>query len=86
MKLWFKSTNTHQHPPTPTKDRDMSLFESLNGHYDEDGVWQRFKFCFVSCGDRCDCMPPNGIIFLEGKALEEHQERLANPDHKITTP
>jgi len=31
-----------------------------NGHYDDDGIWQRTKFCFVYCGERCDCGPPNG--------------------------
>lgn len=29
------------------------------GHYDENGVWRREKFCFIQCPpDRCDCMPP----------------------------
>jgi hypothetical protein len=31
---------------------------TLSGHYDDHGYWQRDKFCFVSCGDACDCGPP----------------------------
>ncbi len=39
----------------------------LNGHYDEQGYWQRDKYCFVYCGDRCDCGPPFGIYKKEIK-------------------
>lgn len=36
----------------------------LGGYYDASGVWQRTKFCFVDCGDRCTCQPPNGVFQL----------------------
>lgn len=39
----------------------MSLFpDHSGGYYDDTGHWQRAKFCFVSCGARCNCMPPMG--------------------------
>jgi len=38
----------------------------FNGYYDENGTWQRVKYCFVYCGpDWCDCGPPNGIYQIE---------------------
>lgn len=37
----------------------------FNGYYDKNGTWQKMKYCFVYCGDRCDCGPPNGIYQLE---------------------
>lgn len=36
---------------------------SLNGYYDDEGHWQRMKFCFQSCGPACDCGPPGGIWY-----------------------
>ncbi len=46
----------------------MTLFRSIlgggrDGHYDDKGQWQRTKFCFMSCGDRCTCGPPNGMYY-----------------------
>jgi len=35
----------------------MSFGYRLDGYYDENGRWQRTKFCFVYCGERCTCMP-----------------------------
>lgn len=29
------------------------------GYYDKNGNWVRLKYCFISCGEQCDCMPPN---------------------------
>lgn len=29
-----------------------------DGYCDKNGVWQRTKFCFVDCGDRCTCREP----------------------------
>lgn len=36
-----------------------------DGHYDENGDWQREKYCFVSCEERCTCTPPNGIWHID---------------------
>lgn len=38
----------------------MSIFpKRQDGFYDENGVWQRTKFCFVQCpADKCTCHPP----------------------------
>lgn len=41
------------------------------GYYDDKGQWQRTKYCFMSCGDRCTCRPPNGKYYSEA-----HDERL----------
>lgn len=30
------------------------------GYYNKSGNWVRTKMCFISCGDLCDCGPPNG--------------------------
>ena len=29
-----------------------------DGYYDDDGLWQRTKFCFVDCGENCTCKEP----------------------------
>lgn len=29
-----------------------------DGFYDDDGHWQRTKFCFMHCGANCTCGPP----------------------------
>jgi hypothetical protein len=34
-----------------------------DGYYDEDGHWQRTKFCFTDCGENCTCSPPSGAFF-----------------------
>ncbi len=58
----------------------MSLFDHRDGYYDEHGTWQRTKFCFVDCGDRCTCKPPNGHYQKPGtkKPTPAHYE---NADH-----
>lgn len=43
-----------------------------DGYYDDNGDWQRSKFCFVSCGDACTCMPPFGVHYSAA-----HDKRLA---------
>lgn len=43
----------------------------MNGYYDDNGCWQRTKFCFVSCGERCDCMAPGGLYYSAA-----HDKRL----------
>ncbi len=48
----------------------------LNGFYDNSGRWQRTKFCFVSCGQRCDCGPPCGLSYSA-----EHDKRDPKGDH-----
>ena len=34
-----------------------------DGYYDDNGEWQRTKFCHVSCGTECTCMPPFGAFY-----------------------
>lgn len=48
-----------------------------DGYYDENGDWQRTKFCFVSCGDRCTCKPPGGIWHINRsvEAVKEKEEK-----------
>lgn len=49
----------------------MSLCEQWpDGYYDDNGEWQRTKFCFVSCGAACTCMPPGGQFYSA-----EHDKR-----------
>lgn len=45
-----------------------------HGYYDTNGHWQRTKCCFVYCGDRCTCKPPNGIYTLKNKIKTEAEE------------
>ena len=62
----------------------MSLVpQTLFGYYDENGIWQRQKFCTVSCGALCDCMPPNGQFVLTGADLEEHQVNFNNVEDAV---
>lgn len=42
-----------------------------DGYYDDNGEWQRSKFCFVSCGAACTCMPPLGAFYSAA-----HDKRL----------
>jgi len=41
----------------------MNIGINLNGYYDEEGNWQRTKFCFVDCGENCTCQPPMGLHY-----------------------
>lgn len=42
----------------------MSLMPHFpDGYYDDNGDWQRTKFCVVSCGAECTCMPPFGAFY-----------------------
>lgn len=36
-----------------------------DGYYDEQGNWQRTKFCFRYCGPSCTCGPPLGQYYSE---------------------
>lgn len=47
---------------------------SLNGYYDERGHWQRTKFCFMSCGHRCDCGPPGGLWYSAAHDKSKHPQ------------
>ena len=42
---------------------NMNLAPNFDGGYDENGHWQRTKFCFISCGKRCTCRPPFGMWY-----------------------
>lgn len=55
----------------------MSLFPSLSdGYYDDAGQWQRLKFCFVSCGDACTCMPPGGVFYSKAHDKSKRQQTV----------
>lgn len=47
----------------------MSFTDLRDGYYDERGVWQRTKFCFADCGERCTCKPPWGIYEKDNTKL-----------------
>lgn len=34
-----------------------------NGYYDDRGFWNRTKFCFMDCRERCDCGPPGNRYY-----------------------
>lgn len=48
-----------------------SSFFHLGGYYNEQGNWVRTKFCFMSCGESCDCMPPGGIWHIGTENMYE---------------
>lgn len=48
-----------------------------DGGYDANGHWQRTKFCFFDCGDRCTCMPPMGVFQLP--ILDERPKGQGHP-------
>jgi hypothetical protein len=48
---------------------------TINGHYDENGRWQRTKFCLMSCGSACDCGPPHGIWYNPKYDLNKKDEQ-----------
>jgi hypothetical protein len=57
----------------------MSLMGRFpDGYYDNHGEWQRTKFCFVSCGSNCTCMPPMGQFYSKA-----HDKRLTNQTEKL---
>lgn len=57
------------------------------GYYDNNGHWQRTKFCFVSCGDRCDCGPPNGVYVLPQPSIpQEEWPEEQDPGHDEEFP
>lgn len=41
----------------------LKSFGSIDGYYDDCGNWNRTKYCFISCGARCTCMPPMGLSY-----------------------
>ncbi len=43
----------------------LPMFEHPDGHYDDEGMWQRAKFCFIDCGASCTCKPPSGQYYSE---------------------
>jgi len=54
----------------------MSLMGSWlgDGYYDDEGNWQRTKFCFMAC-EHCTCQPP-GLLYYS----KAHDKRLRPPD------
>jgi hypothetical protein len=56
-------------------ETSMMTSRSDGGHYDDRGNWQRTKFCFVSCGDRCTCTPPLGQYYSAA-----HDKSKEKPD------
>jgi len=56
----------------------MSLFpDTSGGYYDDTGHWQRLKYCFVSCGAACTCMPPGGLDY---NPLHDKSKQCAHAD------
>ena len=52
-------------------EENKMVFEpKLNGYYDVGGNWVRTKYCFVDCGDRCDCKPPGGVYKKPARKAE----------------
>lgn len=49
-----------------------------DGYYDDNGEWQRTKFCFVAC-QHCTCMPPGGRFYSEA-----HDKRRNAMTTKVT--
>ena len=66
----------------------MSLISRSGGHYDEEGNWQRLKFCFVSCGSRCTCRPPGGIYYSAAHDMRKKsvEEATTGPKAEVNTP
>lgn len=52
----------------------MSFGRMPDGYYDDKGEWQRTKFCFVYCQERCTCGPPMGAHYSEA-----HDKRILKP-------
>lgn len=57
----------------------MSLTDNRDGHYDDNGHWQRHKLCFVDCGVNCTCKPPGGMWVIPVKKDNKDE------DKKMTT-
>lgn len=57
------------------------MTSSEGGYYDDKGQWQQTKFCIVSCGDRCNCQPPNGQYYSLAHDIRPPEEKQA-----ATTP
>jgi hypothetical protein len=52
---------------------------SGGGYYDDNGQWQRLKFCFVSCGAACTCMPPGGLFYSAAQDKRETKNATSAP-------
>src|SRR5690348_11489670 len=52
-------------------------FDFRDGYYDDNGEWQRTKFCFVSCGAACTCGPPGGLYY---SAAHDKRRSLGGAD------
>ena len=53
----------------------MFVGRSRDGYYDENGNWQRSKFCFMTCHD-CTCLPPLGIYYDQSKDTRRKSDGL----------
>lgn len=49
----------------------------LNGYYDDNGNWQKTKYCFQAC-THCNCRPPGNLWY--NKAYDKRLE--PEPEHK----
>lgn len=56
------------------------MYMGRDGYYDDNGHWQRLKRCFMSCGDRCTCMPPNGRYYSEEHDINKIKKKEPKPD------
>lgn len=55
----------------------------FDGYYNDHGIWIRTKFCLVSCGDRCTCMPPGNRYYSRehDKILSSRLSAQAEPNN-----
>jgi len=56
------------------------------GYYDECGQWQRTKYCFVSCGARCICLPPGGQQYSPAHDKRPQSARTAPDEQFLDIP
>ena len=59
------------------------MMRTNDGYYDDNGRWQRTKFCFVSCGDRCTCGPPMGLHYNPMFDKSKDKKPEAKPDDPL---
>ena len=57
-----------------------------SGYFDNDGKWVQTKFCFVSCGEECDCQPPFHLLPPSIYGLEIAKQIVSEVhNHPLTT-
>jgi len=61
----------------------MSLHSGMgrDGYYDDNGHWQRTKFCFAACVN-CTCGPPGGMWVIPVKKNEDKEMTTRNAQNE----